>query len=68
MSSRAAVYMTTGKWRVMDLKEEHYFICQNEYFSTPEVKNQATLTKLKFRSEADMNDPVVQHQILEQVQ
>lgn len=61
MESCAVVNTTTGMWWDVDCKAKHYFICQKA-----RIRNKTTL-KLKFQSEADMNDPVVKQQILEQV-
>ena len=57
----AVVNTTTGTWWDVDCKEKHYFICQK-------VLLQHKMTfQLKFQSKADLNDPTVQQQILEQV-
>lgn len=58
--SCAAVY-SAGKWWNYDCQAKHYFICQKV-----KVPNRKML-RLKFRTEADMNDPAVKQQVLEQV-
>ena len=59
-SACGVIDTVTGKWRDTDCKEKHYFVCQT-------VQNHKMTLKLKFQSEADLNDPAVQQQILEQV-
>ncbi|GAA6229135.1 macrophage mannose receptor 1-like [Lates japonicus] len=63
MSSCAVVNTTTGTWWDVNCWDEHYFICQKVH-PIPERK---TTFKLKFQSEADLTDPAVQQQILEQL-
>ncbi len=65
MASCAAVNTTTGTWWNLDCKEKHYFVCQNVSYPRPRAQHR---TMLKFQSEADLNDPADQQQILEQVQ
>lgn len=60
--SCAVVNTTTGTWWDIDCEAKHYFICQNVLSS-----HYKTMLKLKFQSEADLIDPAVQKQILEQV-
>ncbi|XP_044028304.1 C-type mannose receptor 2-like [Siniperca chuatsi] len=62
MTPCVAVNITTGTWWDVDCKAEHYFICQ----SVPHPQHKTTF-KLKFQSEADLNDPAVQQQMLEQM-
>lgn len=57
----AAVCTSAGKWWNYKCQEKHSFICQKV-----KVPNRKVL-RLKFRSEADMNDPAVKQQVLEQV-
>uniref|UniRef100_A0A8C4GX81 C-type lectin domain-containing protein n=1 Tax=Dicentrarchus labrax TaxID=13489 RepID=A0A8C4GX81_DICLA len=61
MESCAAVNTTTGTWWDVDCNSKHYFICE-EF----KIRHKKTF-KLKFQSEADLNDPAVQQQILEQL-
>jgi len=58
----AAVHTTTGKWWDIDCDVENYFICQKVY-----SRHQQTF-KLRFKSRADMTDPALQQQLLQQVQ
>ncbi|XP_051246493.1 uncharacterized protein LOC127357933 [Dicentrarchus labrax] len=61
MESCAALNTTTGTWWDVDCNSKHYFICE-EF----KIRHKKTF-KLKFQSEADLNDPAVQQQILEQL-
>ncbi|XP_037651416.1 L-selectin-like [Sebastes umbrosus] len=56
----AAVNTTTGRWSAVGSDMKHHFICQYQPL-------QRQTFKLKFQSEADLNDPAVQQQILEQL-
>lgn len=56
----AIVDTTTGKWLDTDCEESHFFICQSPILHK-------TMFKLKFESDADLNDPAIQQQILKQV-
>lgn len=58
-----AVNTTTGDWSNVDCKVEHFFICQNLTYPQRKLTH-----KLKFQSEADLSDPAIQQQILDQVQ
>lgn len=60
VASCAMVDATTGKWLDTDCEESHFFICQSPLLHR-------TMFKLKFESDADLNDPAIQQQILEQV-
>uniref|UniRef100_A0A3B3TRU0 C-type lectin domain-containing protein n=1 Tax=Poecilia latipinna TaxID=48699 RepID=A0A3B3TRU0_9TELE len=60
MTSCAAVDTSTGKWWDVDCSEEHEFICQTLIPSSRRLE-------LRFQSEADLNDPDAQQQILQQV-
>ncbi|KAF3833580.1 hypothetical protein F7725_024784 [Dissostichus mawsoni] len=60
--SCASVSTTSGKWHDIDCGTNRHFFCQ----SLPPHQHEARF-KLKFQSEADLNDPAVQQQILEQV-
>lgn len=62
MESCAVVNTTTGQWLDVACMKKHHFIC----YKTP-VWHKKTF-KLKFQSEANLNDPAVQQQVLEQVQ
>ncbi len=62
MESCVVMNTTTGKWWDVDCQEKHHFICQKI-----QVQHKKSF-KLKFQSEADLNDPAVQQQLLEQVQ
>ncbi|XP_040909653.1 C-type mannose receptor 2-like [Toxotes jaculatrix] len=69
ITSCAAVNTTTGTWWDVDCEEKHHFICQKKYFSpssSPRPQHK-TLLKLKFQSEADLQDPALQQQILQQL-
>ena len=59
----ASVSTASGKWFDSGCGTTHHFFCQ----SFPPHQHEARF-KLKFQSEADLNDPAVQQQILEQVQ
>ncbi|XP_061597963.1 C-type mannose receptor 2-like [Cololabis saira] len=61
MTSCAAVNTSTGKWWDVDCEEEHEFICQT-------LIPPRTRFVLRFQSEADLTDPDIQQQILEQLQ
>lgn len=65
MASCVAVSTTTGTWWDVDCKAKHHFVCQNVSYPLPRAQHR---TMLKFQSEADLNDPAAQQQILEQVQ
>ncbi|XP_038155744.1 macrophage mannose receptor 1-like isoform X1 [Cyprinodon tularosa] len=58
-TSCAAVKTDTGTWCDVDCNEEHEFICQKP------ITNKRL--KLRFQSEADLTDPNIQQQILEQL-
>ncbi|XP_036070060.1 macrophage mannose receptor 1-like isoform X1 [Oryzias melastigma] len=58
--SCGAVNTTTGLWFNVNCEEKHNFICQNLIPPRSRVK-------LRFRSGADLTDPQIQLQILEQV-
>ncbi|XP_015244320.1 PREDICTED: macrophage mannose receptor 1-like [Cyprinodon variegatus] len=60
MTSCAAVKTDTGKWWDVDCSEEHEFICQTLIPPRRRIK-------LSFQSEADLTDPHIQQQILEQL-
>ncbi|KAI9548604.1 hypothetical protein NQZ68_007471 [Dissostichus eleginoides] len=60
--SCASVSTTSGKWHDIDCGTDRHFFCQ----SFPPHQHEARF-KLKFQSEADLNDPAVQQQILEQL-
>ncbi|XP_078032120.1 macrophage mannose receptor 1-like [Epinephelus lanceolatus] len=64
MRSCVVVNTTTGTWFNAHCEEKNHFICQT--VSYPPTQHKTTL-KLKFRSEADLNDPAVQQQMLEQL-
>ena len=56
----AAINTNTGKWGDLSCATKLPFVCQGE------PQHQARL-KVKISSEADMNDPEVQRQLLQQV-
>ncbi|TNN27785.1 Mannose-binding protein C [Liparis tanakae] len=53
---------TTGMWSNDACDIKNYFICQKVY------SHQQQMFKLKFQSKADLKDPAIQQQLLEQVQ
>ena len=53
----------SGQWLDVDCNHKMHFLCQKVTYHP----HKATF-KVKFQSEADLNDPDVQQQILEQVQ
>ena len=61
MDSCAAVNTTAGTWSVLDCSSKQHFICQKVKVSSK------VMMKFKLQSEADMKDPAVQQQVLEQV-
>ncbi|XP_047240440.1 C-type mannose receptor 2-like [Girardinichthys multiradiatus] len=61
MTSCAAVETATGTWWDVDCSEKHEFICQTLIPSKRRLK-------LRFQSEADLTDPHIQQQILDQLQ
>ncbi|XP_063755835.1 macrophage mannose receptor 1-like [Eleginops maclovinus] len=58
----ASVSTTSGNWHDIDCETNRHFFCQS---FTPH-QHEARF-KLKFQSDADLNDPAVQKQILEQL-
>ena len=60
MISCAVIIRETGKWLDTDCQDKSHFVCQNYSYHK-------TTFELKFQSEADLNDPVVQQQMLKQV-
>ncbi|TNN53596.1 P-selectin [Liparis tanakae] len=52
---------TTGMWSNDKCKEKKKFICQKVY------SHQQQTFKLKFQSKADLKDPAIQQQLLEQL-
>ncbi|MED6239458.1 hypothetical protein ATANTOWER_006711 [Ataeniobius toweri] len=60
MTSCAAVETATGTWWDVDCSEKHEFICQTQIPSKRRLK-------LRFQSEADLTDPHIQQQILDQL-
>ena len=60
MTSCAAINTTSGTWLDADCEEKHEFVCHS--LIAPKSR-----FKLRFQSEADLNDPDIQQQILEQV-
>lgn len=64
MTSCAAVNTTRKTWFDVDCEEKHAFICQNVTYPPPIRK---TTVKLRFQSKANLNDPFIQQQILQQV-
>ncbi|XP_071357196.1 C-type mannose receptor 2-like [Trachinotus anak] len=65
MQSCVAVNTTAHTWWDVDCNEKHYFVCQKT-FPLLEGSSKA-LFKLKVKSEADLKDPALQQQILEQL-
>uniref|UniRef100_A0A3B3WXY6 C-type lectin domain-containing protein n=1 Tax=Poecilia mexicana TaxID=48701 RepID=A0A3B3WXY6_9TELE len=61
MTSCAAVNTSAGTWWGVDCSEKHEFICQTLIASSWRLE-------LRFQSEADLNDPDAQQQILQQLQ
>ncbi|KAI4818053.1 hypothetical protein KUCAC02_011418 [Chaenocephalus aceratus] len=61
-SSCASLNTASGKWIDNVCEKNYHFVCQ----SFPPHQHEARF-KLKFQSEADLNDPAVQQQILEQL-
>ncbi|TNN32929.1 Macrophage mannose receptor 1 [Liparis tanakae] len=57
----AALHTTTGMWWDVDCDVENYFICQKVY------SRQQQTFKLRFKSRADMTDPALQQQLLQQL-
>lgn len=78
--SCATASTITGLWWEANCDEEHYFICEDVFYSNSNtsINNPSTVQpkgqtatkayKLKFKSNEDMNNPGVQEQILSQVQ
>ncbi|XP_028255945.1 macrophage mannose receptor 1-like [Parambassis ranga] len=64
MTSCAAVNTTKRTWFDVDCKQKHDFICQNVTYPPPIGK---TTVKLRFQSKANLNDPIIQQQILQQL-
>ena len=62
VTSCTLVHRDTRMWSDVDCKSKYPSICQ-----TLTYHQHNTTLKLKFQSEADLNDPAVQQQILEQV-
>ncbi|XP_041822856.1 C-type mannose receptor 2-like isoform X2 [Melanotaenia boesemani] len=60
MTSCAALNTTTGTWYDHDCDKKHEFICQTLIPPRSRIK-------MKFQSEADLSDPDIQQQILEQL-
>uniref|UniRef100_A0A668UN62 C-type lectin domain-containing protein n=1 Tax=Oreochromis aureus TaxID=47969 RepID=A0A668UN62_OREAU len=61
ISSCALVSPASGTWFEANCGETHYFICQD-------FRSRRKRLNLKFQSEADLTDPSIQQQLLEQVQ
>ncbi|KAK9529824.1 hypothetical protein VZT92_013894 [Zoarces viviparus] len=59
--SCAAVNTTTGRWWDVGCDMTNYFICQKVH------SRQQQTFKLRFQSEADLTDPALQQQMLEQL-
>ncbi|XP_049891546.1 macrophage mannose receptor 1-like [Epinephelus moara] len=64
MRTCVVVNTTTGTWFNARCEARNHFICQTVSYLPTQHK---TTLKLKFRSEADLNDPAVQQQMLEQL-
>jgi len=62
VDSCAAVGTGTGLWWDVDCRAENTFVCQKVY------SRQRQTFRLRLRSKADLKDPAVQQQILDQVQ
>ncbi|XP_037317098.2 P-selectin-like [Pungitius pungitius] len=60
-NSCAAVSTSAGTWWDVDCNTKNHFICEKVYSRKKQT------FKLKFRSEADMNDAAAQQQLLEQL-
>ncbi|XP_059206268.1 C-type mannose receptor 2-like [Centropristis striata] len=60
MTACGAVSIATGKWFDVHCKTKRHFICQTG-------SEHKTALKLKFQSKADLSDPALQQQILEQL-
>ncbi|KAK9529822.1 hypothetical protein VZT92_013892 [Zoarces viviparus] len=61
VKSCVEVRLTTGMWFDNVCSRNNYFICQKVY------SRQQQTFKLKFQSEADLTDPALQQQMLEQL-
>ncbi|XP_039462004.1 macrophage mannose receptor 1-like [Oreochromis aureus] len=60
ISSCALVSPASGTWFEANCGETHYFICQD-------FRSRRKRLNLKFQSEADLTDPSIQQQLLEQL-